>query len=604
MATANKSAPKSKSSKKPVEAVKQPSPSPQHSTDLKNLAGNESIKTDSNYLRGTLMEGLADMTTGALSASDTQLTKFHGIYQQDDRDVRKERRKQKLEPAYSFMIRVRVAGGVCSSEQWLEMDRLAMEYANHTLKLTTRQAFQFHGVIKSNLRTTIKEINDTLLDTIAACGDVNRNVMCNPNPYQSQVHADVLETSKLISDHLTPQTSAYHEIWLDDGSGEKFKVTPDPVEEEPIYGKQYLPRKFKIVVAVPPSNDVDIYAHDLGYIAIVEDGKLVGYNVTVGGGMGMTHGNEATYPRLAEVMGFCTVEQAVDVAEKVVTVQRDFGDRKERKHARLKYTIEDRGLDWFREEVEKRLGYKLEEARPFEFKDNGDRYGWIEDDNGNSHLTLFIQNGRVFDGEGAPTLTGLREIAKVHTGDFRLTANQNLIIANVTPEKRPEIEKLLKKYKLDDCYLRGALRLNSMACVALPTCGLALAESERYLPDLVGDLENVLEEVGLKHDAITIRMTGCPNGCARPYIAEIAFVGRGPNTYNVYLGGGFHGERLNKLFKQSVKSDEIVPLLRPIIAAYAKEREEGEHFGDYCIRAGYVSATTSGKDFHTFNVNV
>ncbi len=603
MATAKKRAPRTKSPKTTVTAEHKPSPKPQHSTDLNALSGNESIKVDSNFLRGTLLEGLADRSTGALSANDTQLTKFHGIYQQDDRDVRKERRKQKLEPAYSFMIRVRVPGGVCSPEQWLEMDRLSTEYANHTLKLTTRQAFQFHGVIKSNLKTTIKEINDALLDTIAACGDVNRNVMCNPNPFQSKVHAEVLETARLVSDHLTPRTSAYHEIWLDDGSGEKVKVTQEP-DEEPIYGRQYLPRKFKIVVAVPPSNDVDIFAHDLGFIAIVEDGELIGYNVTVGGGMGMTHGNEDTYPRLAEVMGFCRVDQAVDVAEKVVTVQRDFGDRKERKHARLKYTIEDHGLDWFRSHVEERLGYNLEAARPYEFTDNGDRYGWVEDPNGNSHLTLFIQNGRLFDRDGAPYLTGMREIAKVHTGDFRLTANQNVIIANITPEQRPKIEALLKKYQLANCYERGALRLNSMACVALPTCGLALAESERYLPDLVGDLEAILEEEGMAHDAITIRMTGCPNGCARPYIGEIGFVGRGPGTYNVYLGGGFCGDRLNKLYKQSVKSDEIVPLLRPIIVAYAREREDGERFGDFCIRAGYVSATTSGKDFHTFNLSV
>ncbi len=570
----------------------------------KPLHKNENLKTASRYLRGSILDGLADLSTGAISEADTQLTKFHGIYQQDDRDVRKERRHQKLEPCYSFMIRVRVPGGVSTPAQWLEMDRLANQYANHTLKLTTRQAFQFHGVIKSNLKSTIREINDSLLDTLAACGDVNRNVMCNPNPWQSEVHPEVLELSKNISAHLSPQTPAYHEIWLTDENGEKHQVTEDPETlatadpVEPIYGATYLPRKFKTVIAVPPSNDVDIYAHDLGFIAIVEDNKIVGYNVTVGGGMGMTHGNTKTYPRLADVMGFCTPEQAVDVAEKVVTVQRDFGDRTDRAHARLKYTIEDRGLDWFRGEVENRLGYALQPPRPFVFENNGDRYGWITDHRGMHHLTLFIPNGRVRDEGSWRMMTGLREIAKVHRGDFRLTANQNLIIASITSEDRPQIEALLREYGIDKTIEASGLRLNSMACVALPTCGLALAESERYLPDLVGELEDILEETGLRNDAITIRMTGCPNGCARPYISEIAFVGRGPGKYNLYLGGGFHGQRLNKLYRDSVKSSEIKDVLSPILRDYALSRNEGERFGDFVIRKGYVGQTLHGSDFH------
>lgn len=567
--------------------------------DLSELSKNEGIKAASNYLRGTILEGLADGSTGALAADDTQLTKFHGIYQQDDRDLRRERRKAKQEPAYSFMIRVRVPGGVCTPKQWLEMDHLATTYGNDTLKLTTRQAFQLHGVIKAELKRTIREINAGLMDTIAACGDVNRNVMCNPNPYQSGLHAEALRLAQAISDHLTPRTRAYHEIWLTDETGEKVQVTGAPEEEEPIYGRQYLPRKFKIVVAVPPSNDVDIYANDLGFIAITgEDGGIAGYNVTVGGGMGMSHGNEETYPRLADVLGFCTPEQAVAVAEKVVLVQRDHGDRKERRHARLKYTIEDHGLEWFRAQVEARLGYTLGEARPFTFDSNGDRYGWVEDANGNSHLTLFIQNGRVRDAEGQPALTGLREIAKVHTGDFRLTANQNLIIANVTPGQKPRIDELLQRYHLKDSYECSGLRRNSMACVALPTCGLSLAESERYLPDLITGLEEVIDEAGLRQDDIVIRMTGCPNGCARPYIAEIAFVGRAPGKYNLYLGGGFHGERLNRLYRESVKSEEIVATLRPLLLAYARERDAGERFGDFVIRKGIVAETRRGRDFH------
>jgi sulfite reductase (NADPH) hemoprotein beta-component len=568
-------------------------------------SANEGIKDASNYLRGTILEGLANAATGSISKDDQQLTKFHGIYQQDDRDIRKERRQKKLEPAYSFMIRVRVPGGVSTPVQWLEMDRIALEHANGALKLTTRQAFQFHGVIKSNLKKTIAEINQSLFDTLAACGDVNRNVMCNPNPYQSKVHADVLQLATEISNHLSPRTCAYHEIWLDDGTGEKVQVTYDPPKindiadpEEPIYGKHYLPRKFKTVVAVPPSNDVDIFAHDLGFIAIIENDKIVGYNVTVGGGMGMTHGNEETFPRLADVMGFCTPEQAVTVAEAVVRVQRDHGNRDVRANARLKYTIETMGLDAFRTEVEKLIGYELGAVRPYHFEDNGDRFGWIEDHTGNWHFTLFVENGRVYDTPAYQLLTGLREIAKVHTGDFRLTANQNLIIANITPQKKAAITTLLEQYKMIDAHERSALRLNSMACVALPTCGLALAESQRYLPDLITELDSILEDAGLRHDAITIRMTGCPNGCARPYIAEIGFVGKAPGKYNLYLGGGHAGQRLNKLYASSIEGSDAAEMLKPLIQDYAKNREEGERFGDFTVRAGYVKATEHGRDFH------
>ena len=557
------------------------------------LSANEYIKTRSNYLRGTIAEGLADLSTGSMCEDDQQLLKFHGTYQQDDRDIRAGRRKHKLEKAYSFMIRIRVPGGVASPHQWLETDRLATEFANGTIKLTTRQAFQFHGIIKTNLKRTIAEINQAAMDTIAACGDVNRNVMCNPNPYLSEVHAQALKAAQDISTHLTPQTRAYHELWLD---GEKVKTSEE--DFEPIYGKTYLPRKFKITVAVPPSNDVDIYANCLSFIAIVEGGKLVGYNVAVGGGMGSTHGNDATYPRIADVIGFCTPEQVVDVAEKVVLVQRDFGDRTDRKHSRFKYTVDDHGPAWILTKLNEYLGYDLGSTRSFIFEDNGDRYGWVDDTNGNSHLTLYIAGGRVLDTPQYPLRTGLREIAKIHDGDFRLTANQNLIIANISPAKRPEIEKLLAQYGIKDSHLKSALRLNSMACVALPTCGLALAEAERFLPDLITELEGSLEQNGLRHDAITIRMTGCPNGCARPFIAEIGFVGRGPDSYNVYLGGGFAGQRLSKLYRENIVSAEIKPLLAPIFTHYAKSRKDGERFGDFCIREGYVAETIQGPDFH------
>ena len=564
----------------------------------KKLAANEPLKLNSNYLRGTLAEEFADTSTGAITADNQQLSKFHGMYLQDDRDVRAGRRKKKLEKAYSFLIRVRMPGGVITPEQWLKMDWLADEYANGTLKLTTRQAFQLHGVIKNNLIPTIREMDSVVLDTIAACGDVNRNVMVNPNPFQSGAHAEAMTLATEISEHLLPRTGAYREIFLDDE-----KVISNEDEHEPIYGKTYLPRKFKITVAVPPSNDVDIYAHCLSFIAILEGEKVVGYNVSVGGGMGMTHGQKDTFPRLAQVIGFITPDKAVDVAEKVVLVQRDFGDRYNRKHARLKYTIERMGIDGFCKKLEEYLGYSLEEAREFKFETNGDRFGWSEDANGNSHLNLFIPGGRVIDSPAFPMKEGLREIAKIHDGDFRLTANQNLVIANVSPANRAKVDALLAQSKLSDTHVKSALRLNSIACVALPTCGLALAESERYLPDLITELEEAVESAGLRHDAITIRMTGCPNGCGRPFISEIGFVGRAPGKYNVYLGGGFFGQRLNKLYRESVKAADIKALLSPIIEDYAKQRNDGERFGDFVIRAGYVKETTAGNNFHE-NLNV
>jgi len=560
------------------------------------LHKNEGIKERSNYLRGTILEGLADNATGALSAEDQQLTKFHGIYLQDDRDVRGERRKKKLEKAFGFMVRIGIPGGICSPEQWLVVDDLARFTPYHTLKLTTRQAFQIHGVLKSNLKRGIKAINDALMTTLSACGDDNRNVVCNPNPHLSSVHGEVQTIVEKVSAHLKPRTRAYAEIWLD---GEKVASHATPQqEEEPIYGKTYLPRKFKIGFAIPPSNDVDVLTNCLGFIAIVEDGKLAGFNIAVGGGMGMTHGNEKTFPRLADVMAFCGPDQALDVAEKIVTIQRDYGDRADRSHARFKYTVEDRGVDWIRQELERRLGYALEEPRDFAFESMGDRYGWTEGADGNWHLTLYIEGGRVADREDAPLRTGLREIAKVHQGDFRLTANQNLIIARVPADDREKIDALAAEYKLDAYKTASGLRRNQISCVALPTCALAIAESERYLPQLVRELEDILEELGLREDEIVIRSTGCPNGCGRPYIGEIGLVGKGPGKYNLYLGAAFDGRRLNKLYRSSLKHDEIVATLKPILVRYAKEREKGERFGDFVIRAGYVKPTPAGNRFH------
>lgn len=447
------------------------------------------------------------------------------MYQQDDRDLREERRKQGKEKAYSFMIRVRVPGGISTPDQWLAIDEISDKYSNGNIKLTTRQAFQLHGIIKKNLKPTMREINKALMNTIAACGDVNRNVMCNPNPFQSEVHQEVQDFTQRLNDHLLPRTGAYHEIWLDDKlvAGNVTVERPVKVDEEPLYGKVYLPRKFKIAVAIPPNNDVDVLAHCLGFIAITENDKLVGFNVTVGGGMGMTHNNKKTFPRLADVMGFCTVEQGVEVGEKVMLVQRDYGDRSNRRHARLKYTVEDNGIDWYRAQVEERLGYKLQPPRPYKFTDNSDRYGWTKGLNNSWHYCMFVQNGRVRDSSDYPLRTAIREIAKVHKGDFRLTPNQHLIIGNVNEKDKELIQSLLIKYKISN-EVHSGLRLNSMACVALPTCGLAFAESERYLPDLIDKIDLILEKSGLIHEPITVRMTGCPNGCARPYVSEIGFL--------------------------------------------------------------------------------
>ncbi|MBT2764282.1 assimilatory sulfite reductase (NADPH) hemoprotein subunit [Paenibacillus sp. ISL-20] len=554
----------------------------------------EDIKRRSNYLRGSLVETLEDRITASIPEDDNRLMKFHGSYMQDDRDLRNERHKQKLEPAYQFMLRVRAAGGVVTPEQWLMMDRVAQKYANGTIRLTTRQSFQLHGVLKWNMKSTIQEVNEAMLSTLAACGDVNRNVMCNPNPYQSEIHSEVYEWARMLSSHLDPRSRAYHEIWLD---GEKI-VDSLQEEQEPIYGPVYLPRKFKIGMAVPPSNDVDVYSQDLGLIAIIEEGQLKGFNVSVGGGMGMTHGDPLTYPQVAKVIGFCKPEQIVDLAEKTVMIQRDYGDRAVRKHARFKYTIDDRGIDWFVNELTSRLGWKLEEAKPFHFDHNGDRYGWVKGSNGKWHFTLFIQNGRVKDEADYLLMTGLREIAQIHNGDFRLTANQNLIIANISSHKKKKIEELIKRYGLMDGHHDSALRRNSMACVALPTCGLAMAESERYLPTLLDKIDVILEENGLREEDIVIRMTGCPNGCARPMLAEIAFIGKAPGKYNMYLGGGFSGHRLNKLYKENIGEAEILDSLRPIMKQFEQEREQGEHFGDFVIRAGYVKEVLDGQQFH------
>lgn len=552
----------------------------------------EELKARSRYLRGTIEESLADLATGAVSPEDAKLLKFHGTYQQDDRDLRNERQRQKLEPAYGFMVRVRMPGGVCSPKQWLQLDELARRYGHGSLRITTRQTFQFHGVIKRHLKATIAGINHALLDTIAACGDVNRNVVCHNNPYLSPLHEEIYAWAKRLAAHLLPKTRAYHEIWLD---GERVAGTP--AEEEPLYGRHYLPRKFKIGIALPPYNDIDVFAQDLGFIAIAEGNALIGFNVAVGGGMGMSHGEPATYPRLAEVIGFCSPDRLLEVAENVLKVQRDFGDRSNRKHARLKYTLDDRGTPWFKTELESRLGRPLEAARPFRFESTGDRFGWVQDERGDWHLTLGILSGRLKDTAEAAWLTALREIASVHEGDFRLTTNQNLIIARISEATKPKIEALLDRYRIPDAQRWSGLRQHALSCVALPTCGLAMAESERWLPALLARLDPVLRKAGLEKDAITVRVTGCPNGCARPYLGEIGLVGKSLGKYSLYLGAAFDGSRLNTLYRDGLSEDEIVDALAPIIAHFGLDRRPAESFGDFVVRAGYVSECNAGREF-------
>ncbi len=546
----------------------------------------EGIKARSNFLRGTLLESLADSATGTLAEDDTQLSKFHGFYQQDDRDVRDERRRQMLEPDHQFMIRARVPGGICTPKQWLAMDAIAAKHANGTIRLTTRQAFQLHGVIKRGLKPTIRAIYDSLLDTIAACGDVNRNVMSSVLPEQSALHQQIFQHAAAVSRHLLPNTRAYHEIWLD---GEKLTAEETANQHEPIYGPTYLPRKFKISFAVPPRNDVDLFAHDLSFIAIIENGELQGYNVAVGGGMGVTHGDPKTYPRLATVVGFCLPEQLLQVTETIVKIQRDFGDRTDRKHARLKYTLDDQGEDWFHEQLVHRMGYSLSLAREYEFTHTGDRLGWQQTDNGLWHLGLFIENGRVQDLPDRKQLTGLRAIAEILKGEFRLTPNQNLLIANVAEEDRAAIDQIVVSHGLDSWNRLSPMREHALACVGFPTCGLAMAESERYLPELVGKIEQLLTRHDLLQQAITIRMTGCPNGCARPYLSEIGLVGKGPGLYNLHLGAAFNGTRLNSLFRESVQEAEILQVLDQLFADYAAGRNEDEYFGDFLYRQGLLS---------------
>jgi len=552
---------------------------------------NEVIKAESNFLRGTLQQSVHDELTGALSPADAQISKFHGFYEQDDRDTRLQRQSRLLEPDFSFMLRARLPGGVCSASQWLAIDSISQRLGNGSIRLTTRQTFQFHGIIKRHLKPLIQQINRSMIDSIGGCGDVNRNVMCNPNPQQSELHAEVYQWARRISEQLLPQTRAYHEIWLD---GEKLQQ-PD---QEPLYGSNYLPRKFKTAVAIPPYNDVDIYTNDLGFIAIAEHGQLLGFNVLAGGGMGTTHGDRSTYPRLADTLGFIEVDDVLRVAEAVLTVQRDEGNRVSRRHARLKYTIQRLGVEPFKQLVEQRAGVQFKPAHAVEFSHQGDRYGWTQGNDQRWNLTLFIENGRIQDNQFSTLMTGLRAIAQIHQGDFRITPNQNLIIAGIAEDQKQSIQTLAEQHGLSHEAI-SRLRRNSLACVAFPTCPQAMAEAERYFPQLLERIEQLLAQHQLGDLDPVIRMTGCPNGCARPFVAEIGLVGKGPGRYNLLLGGDGRGQRLNRLYRENLNEAGILSTLDQLFAQFAQSSHKNERLADFAIRSGLIRAVVDPEvDFH------
>lgn len=562
------------------------------------LSDNERLKSESKFLRGTIAEDLKDRITGGFTADNFHLIRLHGMYQQDDRDIRAERQKQKLEPLHNVMLRARLPGGIIKPSQWLAIDKFAQETTSYgSIRLTTRQTFQFHGVLKPNIKPMHQMLNSVGIDAIATAGDVNRNVLCTPNPIESEVHQEAYEWAKKISEHLLPKTRAYAEIWLDE---EKVETTE---HDEPILGKSYLPRKFKTTVVVPPQNDIDVHANDLNFVAISENGQLIGFNVLVGGGLAMTHGDKATYPRKADDFGFIAAEHTLAVAEAVVTTQRDWGNRVNRKNAKTKYTLDRVGIDVFKAEVEKRAGVSFAQSRPYEFTDRGDRIGWVKGIDNKHHLTVFIENGRILDtannkGVFKSLKTGMKKIAEIHRGDFRITANQNLIIAGVAEEDKATIEKIARENGLIDDGVSNQ-RKSSMACVAFPTCPLAMAEAERYLPGLVDDVEVILAKNGLADESIILRVTGCPNGCGRAMLAEIGLVGKGPGKYNMYLGSNLGGTRVPKLYKENLGEQDILNEIDVLSARWAAERNQNEAFGDFTIRAGIVSEVKiSVRDFH------
>lgn len=560
--------------------------------ELGPLSDNERLKRDSNLLRGTIVEDLQDRLHAGFSADNFQLIRFHGMYQQDDRDIRAERAKQKLEPLHNVMLRARMPGGIITPAQWLAIDKFADDYTLYgSIRLTTRQTFQFHGILKPNIKQVHQALHEMGIDTIATAGDVNRNVLCSSNPIESEVHQQAYEWAKKISEHLLPKTQAYAEIWLDNE-----KVISS--EQEPILGNTYLPRKFKTTVAVPPLNDVDVHANDLNFVAIAEEGKLIGFNVLVGGGLAMTHGDHSTYPRCAEEFGFIPLDKTLDIAEAVVTTQRDWGNRSNRRNAKTKYTLDRVGVAVFKAEVEKRAQTTFEATRPYLFSERGDRIGWVKGVDEQYHLSLFIENGRLLDYPNRPLKSGVAAIAKIHKGDFRMTANQNLIVAGVSADQKTVIDSIARAHGLIDDHI-SEQRKNSMACVAFPTCPLAMAEAERFLPQLVTDIEEILQQHQLTQQHIVLRVTGCPNGCGRAMLAEVGLVGKASGRYNLYIGGNRRGTRIPKIYRENIKTAQILVELNQLIERWSKERNENEDFGDFVIRAGIVAEVVNSKtDFY------
>ena len=571
------------------------------------LADNERLKGQSRHLRGTIAEDLNDGLTGGFNGDNFQLIRFHGMYEQDNRDIRAERNEQKLEGLKNVMIRCRLPGGVITPKQWLGIDEFADSHTLYnSIRLTNRQTFQYHGVLKPDIKAVHQWLNKLGLDTIATAGDVNRNVLCTSNPIESGLHKEAHEWAKKISEHLLPKTRAYAEIWLD---GEKVESTentgnaplPEAVKSgdasEPVLGGNYLPRKFKTTVVIPPHNDVDLHANDLNFVAIEENGRLAGFNVLVGGGLSIEHGNHKTYPNTAREFGFIGLDKVLDCAAAVVSVQRDWGNRSDRKNAKTRYTIERVGLDVFVEEVENRMGAKFRPIRPYEFTTRGDRIGWVQGEDKKWHLTLFVENGRITDTPNRPLKTGMREIAKIHKGDFRLTANQNLIVAGVSARDKAKIEALAREYGLiSDGVTRQ--RENSMACVALPTCPLAMAEAERFLPAFIDHVDGLMAKHGLSEEHIVLRVNGCPNGCGRTMLSEVGLVGKAVGRYNLYAGGNREGTRIPRLFKENITEPEILQILDDWIGAWAKGRLKDEGFGDFAVRTGMVKPVLDApRDF-------
>ena len=556
------------------------------------LADAERLKKESNFLRGTITDDLKDGLTGGFNGDNFLLIRFHGMYQQDDRDIRAERAEQKLEPRHAMMLRCRLPGGVMTPAQWLGIDKFAEESTLYgSIRITNRQTFQFHGILKPNVKPVHQLLNKLGLDALATANDVNRNVLCTSNPVESELHQEAYAWAKKLSEHLLPRTRAYAEVWLDQ---EKVETT----DEEPILGATYLPRKFKTTVVIPPQNDVDLHANDLNFVAIADNGKLIGFNVLVGGGLSIAHGDKATYARTASELGFIALENTLAVAEAVVTTQRDWGNRTNRKNAKTKYTLERVGVEVFKAEVEKRAGIQFADVRPYAFTGRGDRIGWVKGIDKQWHLTLFIENGRILDYPGKPLKTGLAEIAKIHKGDFRLTANQNLIVAGVAEKDKDAIETLARNHGLIDDGVTEQ-RKNSMACVSYPTCPLAMAEAERFLPEFVTKVEGIMHSHGVGKEHIVLRVTGCPNGCGRALLAEIGLVGKAMNRYNLHLGGNRAGTRIPRMYRENISDTEILAIIDELVGRWAKERETDEGFGDYVIRAWIIRPVLDpARDFY------